>query len=78
MCNAFKTRAEQIEKAVKAAGKTCVIDHAKAEGRNPDRGSFVVVAAGKTIVELRGMARPFPKMKELDMAEVAKKVLAAL
>jgi len=59
-------------------GAKVEIDEQKKEGSNPDRGSFVVVAGGKTIVELRGMARPFGKMKDLDMDEVAKKVIAAL
>ena len=54
------------------------VDHAKPEGRKPDRGSVVVVVNGKTLVECRSMPRPFNTMKALDMEDVAKKVIAAL
>ena len=79
-CQAFAKRANAIKAAVSAArpGAKCEIDEQKKEGSNPDRGSFVVQSGGKTIVELRGMARPFTAMKALDIDEVAKKVIAAL
>jgi len=79
-CQAFAKRADGLKAAVAAArpGAKIVIDEQKKEGSNPDRGSFVVVAGGKTIVELRGMARPFTAMKALDMEDVAAKVIAAL
>ena len=79
-CQAFAKRANAIKAAVSAArpGAKVEIDEQKKEGSNPDRGSFVVQSGGKTIVELRGMARPFTAMKALDIDEVAKKVIAAL
>lgn len=79
-CKAFATRADSVKEAVlKAkAGVKVEIDEQKAEGKKPDRGSFVIVANGKIIVELRGMVRPFAQMKDLDMDVVAQKVIAAL
>jgi len=44
----------------------------------PGRGNFVVKAAGKTIVKLVGLKRPFPPLKALDMDEVCSEVLEAL
>ncbi len=80
VCQAFAKRADLLSAAVKKAlpGASVTIDTQPALGRNPDRGSFVVVAAGKTIIELRAMPRPFVAMKALDIEEVAKNVLAAL
>lgn len=48
------------------------------EGRKPDVGSFVIAVGDKKIVELRGMARPFSKMKALVMDDVIAQTLAAL
>ena len=78
VCQAFKTRATIVETAVKAAKGSVVVNEEKAEGRNPDRGTFRIVAKGKTIVDLPGMARPFPAMKALDMEAIAKQTVAAL
>lgn len=44
----------------------------------PGRGNFVVRVGGVAVVELRGLKRPFPALKALDMEEVAAKVLKAL
>jgi len=44
----------------------------------PGKGNFVVTVGSKTVVELRGMKRPFPPLKELDMEAIAKQVLEAL
>ena len=80
VCNAFKTRAEGLAAEVKKAkpGVTVTIDHQPALGRNPDKGSFIVTANGKTLVSCVAMPRPFTTMKALDMAAVAKQVIAAL
>ena len=78
VCNAFNTRADAVAAAVVKSGRTVAIDTQPAEGRKPDRGSFAIVADGKTIVELRSMPRPFVAMKALDMDAVTQQVLAAL
>ena len=80
VCQAFAKRANGLAAAVKAAksGAAVAIDEQKAEGRNPDRGSFVVTVAGKEVVALRGLPRPFTAMKALDMDAVAKQVVALL
>jgi hypothetical protein len=46
----------------------------------PGKGNFVVKVSGceKPIVELLGMKRPFPALKELDMEVVTAQVLKAL
>ena len=44
----------------------------------PRKGAFVVKTAKKTVVELLAMPRPFPKLKALDMDDLAAKVTAAL
>ena len=48
--------------------------------RQPGKGNFVVRVSGQEepIVELLGMKRPFPPLKQLDMDEICEKVLAAL
>ena len=46
----------------------------------PGKGNFVVKVSGckKPIVELLGLKRPFPALKELDMEVVTAQVLKAL
>jgi len=80
VCQAFAKRATGLSAAIKAAkpGAAVTIDEQKPEGRNPDRGSFVVTVGGKEVVACRGMARPFTAMKALDMDAVAKQVIALL
>ena len=80
VCNAFKTRASAVAAAVKAAkpGASVVVDEQKAEGRNPDRGSFRIAVHGKVIVDLKGMPRPFVAMKALDLDAVARSVIELL
>jgi hypothetical protein len=80
VCQAFDKRAQAVKAAVNKAKPSAkvVIDTRSAEGRNPDRGSFIVSVGSSTIVSLPGMARPFPAMKALDMDEVSAKVVAAL
>ena len=43
----------------------------------PRKGAFVVAVNGDTVLSLLDMPRPFPKLKALDMDEVAKDVLKA-
>ena len=78
VCQAFAKRADAIAAAVKAAKHTVVVDAQPALGRNPDRGSFILVVRGKTLVDLKAMPRPFTAMKALDIDAVSKSVLAAL
>ena len=42
------------------------------------KGNFVVKTEKKTVVSLIGLARPFPKLKALDMDKVCADVVAAL
>ena len=46
----------------------------------PRKGTFEVRVAGKDepVLSLVGMPRPFPKLKALDMEEVAAQVAAAM
>ena len=44
----------------------------------PRKGTFVVRVGGATIIDLVGLARPFPKLKALDMEEVINQCKAAL
>jgi hypothetical protein len=80
VCQAFAKRAAGLSAAIKAAkpGASVTIDEKQAEGRKPDRGSFVVSVGGTEVVSCKSMARPFAAMKALDMDAVAKKVIALL
>jgi hypothetical protein len=44
----------------------------------PRKGAFVVRTAKATVVEMLALARPFPKLKALDMDKVGQDVCAAL
>jgi hypothetical protein len=79
-CQAFGKHVDKLKEALGKLrpGVAVEVDTQPKEGKNPDRGSFVVVVNGKTVLELRAMPRPFTAMKGLDMDEVARKVLAAL
>jgi hypothetical protein len=80
VCQAFKTRAEGLRKAV-LAGKPSArvtIDEQKALGRNPDKGTFSVTVKGTTLKACVAMPRPFTAMKALDMDALAKEVIALL
>jgi hypothetical protein len=79
-CQAFGKHVDKLKEALGKLrpGVAVEVDTQPKEGKNPDRGSFVVVVNGKTVVELRAMPRPFTAMKGLDMDDVARKVVAAL
>ena len=79
-CQAFAKRAKGLADAIKAArpGIKVMIDERPKEGKNPDRGSFVVSVGSKEVVACRGMPRPFNAMKALDMDDVASQVLQLL
>ncbi len=51
---------------MKAKGKKVSINPVR-----PDKGNFVVKTEKKTVVSLIGLARPFPKLKALDMDQLA-------
>lgn len=80
VCNAFKTRAEGLRKAILAAKPAAkvVVDEQKALGRNPDKGTFSVAVKGVTVKACVAMARPFTAMKALDMAALATEVIGKL
>ncbi|GMH71614.1 hypothetical protein TrST_g1387 [Triparma strigata] len=66
---AFKTRALKIQKAL----PTFTINAVK-----PTRGNFVITVNGKEVVALKGLKRPFPALKALDIEDVIEKVKAAM
>ena len=68
---AFKTRANKIAQAV---GDKAVVEINK---QKPGRGNFIIRVSGveQPIVELKGMSRPFPALKKLDMDQVSQQVL---
>ena len=81
VCQAFKKRSDQVVSAVKKAFPSAkvVVDERPAEGRKPDRGSFVVTARGKEVAAFRAMPRPFSAMKAADIeGDVVARVVAAL
>ena len=46
----------------------------------PGKGNFIIRVSGvdEPIIELKGMKRPFPALKALDMDEIIEKVLGAI
>ena len=80
-CQAFGKRATELSRLIKEAkpGAKVVVDERKKESSKPDVGSFVVqVKGGDRVVELLHLARPFPKLKALDIPAVAKEVVEKL
>jgi len=79
-CQAFKVRAEELQKLVKEAkpDASVFINAEKKLGTNPDKGTFAVRVKGKTLVELKAMPRPFTAMKALVIKDLADKVIAEL
>jgi len=71
---AFKSRAAKIQKAV---GKDAIVEINK---EKPGRGNFIITISGvdDAIVDLKGLKRPFPALKALNMDDVISKVLAAV
>lgn len=71
---AFRTRAGKI---VKAVGSKARVDVNK---EKPGKGNFIVTVSGvdEPIVELKGLKRPFPPLKALDMDEVIAGVMEAI
>ena len=80
VCQAFKTRAEGLKKAVLAAKPSAKveIDEQKALKRSPDTGTFSVTVKGIVLASCVAMPRPFTAMKALDMDALAKQVIAKL
>jgi len=62
-----------LEKLLKKEGV-----HVERNTEKPRKGTFEVVANGKTVVSLEAMPRPFAKLKALDISELAEKVLKTL
>ena len=83
-CQAFAKRDEELSRLVKATGKragkevTVYAHRDKKISSHPDVGSFVVYVKGRPHVRLEKLARPFAKLKELDLEEVAEQVAALL
>lgn len=70
----FKRKTAQLEAAVKALNSTAKFS---VNGEKPRKGYFEVRVGGKPVVSLASMPRPFKKLRELDMDELAAKVAAA-
>ena len=72
----FKTKAKKITEGLAAAD---IIRVAINEDK-PRRGAFVISVAGRNepIVELLGLARPFTKLRELDLDETVQNIVAAV
>ena len=80
-CQAFGKRATELSRLIREAkpGTKVVVDERKKESSKPDVGSFVVqLRGGAKVVELLHLARPFPKLKALDIPAVAKQVCEKL
>ena len=75
----FKRSTAKLEGLVKEKGGTAraavrfVVNEVK-----PRKGTFEVTVAGTALVSLVGMPRPFKKLRELDIDELAASVVAAL
>jgi len=75
-CNAFKTRALQVQQYLQKVvpGLEVVINPEK-----PRRGCFEIRdGEGNIFISLLGMPRPFTKMKALDMDETAASIVEQL
>jgi len=61
----------------KAVGEKAIVEINK---EKPGKGNFVITVSGydTPVVELLGMQRPFPALKNLDMEEITGKVVAAV
>jgi hypothetical protein len=70
----FKTRAGKIEKGLKSAGFSVTMNPTK-----PRKGAFVITEEGNEtpFVELLNLARPFTKLRELDVDEVVAQIVNA-
>jgi hypothetical protein len=79
-CQAFARTANNLSALIRkeSPGVSITVDEQKKLGSKPDKGSFVVEANGTKVVEMVALARPFTRMKELDLQAVAKKVAALL
>lgn len=75
-CNSFKVRALKIQEALKEAFPDIVVT---INPEKPRRGCFEIREKdGQTFISLLNMTRPFQKMKDLDMEEVAADIVAKL
>ena len=71
----FGRSAKKVIDLVVAAVPSAKISH---NAEKPRRGAFVISVRGKAIVNLLDLPRPFSKLRDLQMEEVAKTVIAAL
>jgi hypothetical protein len=73
----FKTKAGQLEKALKAKGfqESISANGDFLNGERPRKGSFVVSLNGKVVCELLDMPRPFTKLRNTDVDELADTIL---
>ena len=71
----FKTKAGQLERALKEKGYTGKV--AINQGERVAKGSFIVRAHGAAVLELKELPRPFTTLRSADMAEVAAKIVKA-
>jgi pyruvate/2-oxoglutarate dehydrogenase complex dihydrolipoamide acyltransferase (E2) component len=73
---AFKTRAAKVESALQKQRPGVVMVQVNKD--RPGKGNFVVSVNERVLVELRGLVRPFPALKALDMDHVVKQVVEAV
>ena len=68
----FKTKATKLETALKAAGFDVIVNETK-----PRKGTFSVKLDGTetAVVELVSMARPFKKLRELDIDQLGEDMI---
>ena len=76
----FKTKAGQLDKALKALGSSVTLsvnhaDNLTTSGGKPRKGSFVVTSNGVVMCELLNMARPFKSLREMDIDALAEKIV---
>ena len=69
----FRTKASKLEKALVDAGFRVTINESK-----PRKGTFAVKLDGieDPVVELLAMPRPFSKLRELDIDDLAQSIVA--
>ena len=76
----FKTKAGQLEKALKSAGFSFPISVNNAtdlseSGGKPRKGSFVVKFGNSTKLELLSMPRPFTALRNTDIGKLVSSIM---
>lgn len=69
----FKRSTAKLEELLKGTGIKITVNAEK-----PRKGTWEVTIGGKKMASLVAMPRPFKKLRELDMEDLAKKIKADL